>query len=204
MKAAEENADKGAGFPYDKGQEMPGVKTVGGRGQRRPAVSPADGPQRREGQARPAGRLAAPGRRIREQRRRGAVPVVSSCGTASRCWSSRRRNRPPGPARTSSGPTKTAQEVGRLAGIDANRPILMGYSAGGQAVPMQWVDKPGEFGGLILDAAHPIRCAGVHAGPCRACPRCRKAPPSKARRSSSPGGADGVSQLSGTRSTPTG
>jgi predicted esterase len=51
---------------------------------------------------------------------------------------------------------KTVAEAGKPGTIDANRPILIGYSAGGQAALVQWFEKPGALGGLILDAAYPL------------------------------------------------
>jgi hypothetical protein len=51
----------------------------------------------------------------------------------------------------------TLPAVGKIPGIDATRPILMGYSAGGQAALQAWQANPGKFGGLILDAAYPVR-----------------------------------------------
>ena len=50
---------------------------------------------------------------------------------------------------------KTLEAVGRIAGIDANRPVLMGFSAGGQMGLTLWGRKPGRWGGLVLDAAYP-------------------------------------------------
>jgi len=57
---------------------------------------------------------------------------------------------------------KTLPEVAKVPGIEARQPILMGYSAGGQAALMVWQANPGKFGarrfgGLILDAAYPVR-----------------------------------------------
>jgi predicted esterase/tetratricopeptide (TPR) repeat protein len=48
-------------------------------------------------------------------------------------------------------------DAGQVEGIDARRPILMGFSAGGQAALTAWAADPGRLGGLILDAAYPIR-----------------------------------------------
>lgn len=50
----------------------------------------------------------------------------------------------------------TLPEVGKIPGIDAGRPIFMGFSAGGQAALVQWGADPAAVGGLILDAAYPI------------------------------------------------
>lgn len=48
-------------------------------------------------------------------------------------------------------------EVAKIEGIDATRPVLLGYSAGGQAALRLWMDDPSRFGGLIIDAAYPVR-----------------------------------------------
>lgn len=47
-------------------------------------------------------------------------------------------------------------EVAKIEGIDARRPILMGFSAGGQAALVSWSQHPGQWGGLVLDAAYPM------------------------------------------------
>jgi hypothetical protein len=51
---------------------------------------------------------------------------------------------------------KTLPDVAKIKGIDARRPILMGFSAGGQAALQMWESNPGAFGGLVLDAAYPL------------------------------------------------
>jgi predicted esterase len=51
---------------------------------------------------------------------------------------------------------KTLPEVAHIEGIDAGRPILMGFSAGGQMALELWQKSPGDFGGLVLDAAYPV------------------------------------------------
>ena len=48
------------------------------------------------------------------------------------------------------------KKIGKIAGIDAKKPILFGFSAGGQVALGLWKDKPGRFGGLVLDAAYPM------------------------------------------------
>ncbi len=50
----------------------------------------------------------------------------------------------------------TLPEVAKTPGIDAERPVLMGYSAGGQMALALWQETPGKFGGLVLDAAYPV------------------------------------------------
>ena len=51
----------------------------------------------------------------------------------------------------------TVADVSKTPGIDAERPLLMGFSAGGQVALSMWALTPGKFGGLILDAAYPVR-----------------------------------------------
>ena len=48
------------------------------------------------------------------------------------------------------------KKIGKIAGIDAKKPILFGFSAGGQVALGLWKDKPGRFGGMVLDAAYPM------------------------------------------------
>lgn len=50
----------------------------------------------------------------------------------------------------------TLPAVGKIEGITVEKPILIGYSAGGQMSLMLWVDNPDKFGGMVLDAAYPI------------------------------------------------
>jgi len=51
----------------------------------------------------------------------------------------------------------TLPDAHKVDGIDARRPVLMGYSAGGQAALSVWPQNAEKFGGVILDAAYPIR-----------------------------------------------
>jgi len=51
----------------------------------------------------------------------------------------------------------TLADVAKTPGIDAERPILMGFSAGGQVALSMWAATPGKFGALVLDAAYPVR-----------------------------------------------
>ena len=44
-------------------------------------------------------------------------------------------------------------------GVNPERPLLLGYSAGGQAALTLWADDPQAFGGLIVDAAYPLDMA---------------------------------------------
>ncbi len=51
---------------------------------------------------------------------------------------------------------KSLPDAASVPGIDVKRPILMGFSAGGQMALMSWAKDPSRFGGLVLDAAYPI------------------------------------------------
>jgi predicted esterase len=51
---------------------------------------------------------------------------------------------------------KTLPDVARVEGLDAARPVLFGFSAGGQMALELWADDPARFGGLVLDAAYPL------------------------------------------------
>lgn len=52
---------------------------------------------------------------------------------------------------------RTVPEAGRLPNLDAGRPVLVGYSAGGQALLSRWAsDKPLPARGLVLVSAYPI------------------------------------------------
>ena len=48
------------------------------------------------------------------------------------------------------------KEIGQIPGIDARKPILFGFSAGGQEALGLWMIDPGRFGGMVLDAAYPV------------------------------------------------
>jgi predicted esterase len=47
-------------------------------------------------------------------------------------------------------------EINKIAGIDAHKPIFLGFSAGGQMALNIWQDNAAKCGGLIIDAAYPI------------------------------------------------
>lgn len=51
---------------------------------------------------------------------------------------------------------KTLPAVSKIEGIDVRRPILMGFSAGGQAALNVWGNDPTNLGGMIVDAAYPL------------------------------------------------
>ena len=51
----------------------------------------------------------------------------------------------------------TLAAAGKTAGIDARKPILLGFSGGGQRALDLWQQKPDNYGGLVLDAAYPVK-----------------------------------------------
>jgi predicted esterase len=53
----------------------------------------------------------------------------------------------------------TLPAVEKIEGVDANKLILIGYSAGGQMALRLWRSSPDRFGGLVLNSAFPL--AGV-------------------------------------------
>jgi len=73
---------------------------------------------------------------------------------------------------------KTLPAVAKTPGLDASRPVLMGYSAGGQAALALWQARPGAFGGLVLDAAYPVQPtpAGLALMPLPEHPAARRTP----------------------------
>ncbi|MCG3178431.1 MAG: hypothetical protein BIFFINMI_00758 [Phycisphaerae bacterium] len=50
----------------------------------------------------------------------------------------------------------TLPAVAKIEGIDARRPVLFGFSAGGQMALQLWHEAPSAWGGLVLDAAYPV------------------------------------------------
>ncbi|HLY75920.1 MAG TPA: hypothetical protein VKU80_17505 [Planctomycetota bacterium] len=51
---------------------------------------------------------------------------------------------------------RTLPDAGKIPGVSATKPTLMGFSAGGQlALELYWADCL-KYGGLVLDAAYPI------------------------------------------------
>jgi pimeloyl-ACP methyl ester carboxylesterase len=51
---------------------------------------------------------------------------------------------------------RTVPDAATIEGVSAERPVLFGYSAGGQASLGVWTQKPDQVGALILDAAYPV------------------------------------------------
>ena len=50
----------------------------------------------------------------------------------------------------------TLDKIGQIPGIDAKKPILFGYSAGGQMALELFMKDASRLGGMVLDAAYPI------------------------------------------------
>jgi predicted esterase len=60
----------------------------------------------------------------------------------------------------------TLPAVARTPGVDARKPVLLGYSAGAQMALELWASRPEDFGGLLLVAGAPrISQADEHAPP---------------------------------------
>jgi len=63
---------------------------------------------------------------------------------------------------------KSVEDAAKAEGIDAKRPILMGCASGGQLALELWSRKPGEYGGLIVQSAYPVRVVSkIQLGPMR-------------------------------------
>lgn len=155
VEKARENA-RASEPPYDEGASIPGVKTIEGapegglrfRLRMSPSAS-AEKPDRLIVWLHPAGGSANQAVEAMAERfvKLGYALLVPT----QKDW------------RFWSGPDldklwrKTLPEVAKTPGLDAARPILMGYSAGGQAALLLWQAEPGNVGGLVLDAAYPVR-----------------------------------------------
>jgi len=51
---------------------------------------------------------------------------------------------------------RTLPDVAKVKGVNVDRPILFGFSAGGQLAIILWRQSPEKYGGLVLDAAYPV------------------------------------------------
>jgi predicted esterase len=58
----------------------------------------------------------------------------------------------------------TLPEAAKTPGVDAKRPVLIGFSAGGQMAIELWRKDAGRWGGLVLDAAYPIDVEAARSG----------------------------------------
>jgi predicted esterase len=61
----------------------------------------------------------------------------------------------------------TLPDVARVPGVDACRPVLLGFSAGAQMALELWAARPGAFGGLVLLAGAPRFSRGDEDSPPR-------------------------------------
>jgi len=50
----------------------------------------------------------------------------------------------------------TLPDAAQIEGLNIAKPVLLGYSAGGQMALILWKEDPGAFGGVVLDAAYPV------------------------------------------------
>ena len=139
---------------YEQGESIPGVKTVEG--------NPADGLRWRLRMS-PAATPAAPNRLIVWLHPSGSsmnqvverlAPELNKRGFAllvptQKVWA----------GWDNSSATLllngSVPDAGRVPGVDADRPLLMGFSAGGQQLLAGYFVAPGRFGGLIAVAAAP-------------------------------------------------
>jgi pimeloyl-ACP methyl ester carboxylesterase len=51
---------------------------------------------------------------------------------------------------------RTLPDVAKVGGLDAARPVLFGFSGGGQLAMALWHARPRRYGGIIVDAAYPL------------------------------------------------
>jgi pimeloyl-ACP methyl ester carboxylesterase len=156
VEKAKEYEQQASAGPYEPGEEIPGVKTVEGSPEgglryrlRMSPTATAKQPDRLIIWLHPAGGSA--NRRVEPMARRFvklgyALMVLTQKDW--RFWSA---------ADMKKLLSATLPDVAKLPGIDAERPILMGYSAGGQAALGLWRLGPGRLGGLVLDAAYPVQ-----------------------------------------------
>jgi predicted esterase len=152
---AEATAKSVAEKLYDKGEEIPGVKTVEGNpagGLRwRLRMSPtatAEKPNRLIIWLHPSGgsmNRQAEGFSAEFNKRGFALLVPTMKQWVS--WST---------AELTALMNVTVRDAAKTPGIEPHKPILMGYSAGGQGALMIYKENAKNLGGLILDAAYPI------------------------------------------------
>lgn len=60
---------------------------------------------------------------------------------------------------------KGVPDAARVPGVDARRPVLLGFSAGAQMALELWAARPGAFGGLVLLAGSPRFSRGDESSP---------------------------------------
>jgi predicted esterase len=140
---------------YEKGREIEGVKTVEGepdKGLRwRLRMSPdatAESPQKLIVWLHPSGgSMNAHVERLAPRLNRAGYAMAVFTQKKFVGWTSEDIDRLM---------KHTLADIGKTPGVDAKKPILFGYSAGGQAALLIWADQAEELGGMILDAAYPL------------------------------------------------
>jgi len=86
-------------------------------------------------------------------------------------------------------------DIGKQAGVDARKPVLMGFSAGGQAALECWSGQPDWWSALLLDAAYPIDINSVKGNQVSALPLTPAMRAANTPILALVGGTDGGSQL---------
>ena len=56
---------------------------------------------------------------------------------------------------------RTLPALDKVEGLSVEKPVLLGYSAGGQLAVQLYMRDPGKYGGLVLDAAYPVIMTGA-------------------------------------------
>jgi predicted esterase len=155
LKKAGENRATG-GAAYEPGAEMEGIKTV--------ERSPANGLRYRIRMS-PAATAEKPNRLIVWLHPSGGsansvveplAPVFVKMGFAVMVTTQKQWMGWTGPEMTTL-LNVSLPDANTIPGLDAKRPLLMGFSAGGQAALSVWPENASKFGGMILDAAYPVQ-----------------------------------------------
>ena len=139
----------------EKGEDIPGVKTV--------EASPADGLRYRLRMS-PTATKQKPNRLIVWMHPSGGsmdsvveelAPRFIKQGFALVVFTKKNYNSWSG--EDASRLPKTLDALAAIEGISDDRPVLMGFSAGGQMALMLWNASGAGLGGLVLDAAYPVQ-----------------------------------------------
>lgn len=143
---------------FEKGAELPGIKTIEGwpeGGLRyRVRMSPAATPEKPHRlvlwfhQAGSSGNGSAESLAPTFVKRSFALVVVTA--KQFRSWAHEEINMYVG---------ANLAEIGKIPGLSAERPLLFGFSAGAQVALLLWQQDAGRMGGLILDEAAPVDLA---------------------------------------------
>ncbi len=157
MTRARENEKKAGGARYEAGAQIEGVKTVEGfpdgglryRLRMDPNATPEQ-PQRVIVWLHPSGGSA---NSVVE----AMAPLFIKNGYALLVFT--QKNFMGWSAQDAPRISRVMAEIDKIKGIQPRRPILMGFSAGGQMALTMWSQQPEKFSGLILDAAYPMEPA---------------------------------------------